>query len=319
MGSTASQNCFPEGIRDPDRPVAFVQTGNGVKAIRLLDGSPIWTDTTTGRPVALWENRIVVRVGLSQQSFRLDMLDMATGKLILRSEPASVQLGSAYAFSSMCPESAPASENKLTLRWHGTSHYGGGANPPPNMVAAESEVMMEANLDHSNGTLLLSAREVPESAPKAVMPEASYMRNGNLTDEPWETDGVSVRLGRKQHSCSLNLYVRKKGSPESIKEVRTNCAVKERVPYVTADGKYLAVEADEGLWNFYSVVDSREIGKIFARSLNEPCIVEDRVYYRSQEPLGVNSLVAQSLATGKLIWSLQLIENHSEHRPKLPQ
>lgn len=318
--STVSQNCFPEGIRDPDRPVAYIQTGNGLKALRVLDGSSIWSEPTAGRPIALWGSGIVVLVGLSRQSFRFDVLARTTGELTLRSKPVSIPPGSSLGPPAMCPNYTLFSENKLTLRWQVTSHYTGGASPPRDLATGKAEANMEVILDQSNGKLLISLHEVPEKVAERVLPEtASYLRNGTLSYEPWEVDDVSLSLVRKQRSCSLYLEIRVVGGQTIPREMQLSCPHDDKAPHVTADGMYIVVGEGEDAWRIYSSNDGREIGRISARSLYEPCVVENQIYYRSKDLSGVGSVIAENVKTGKVIWSVPLSENESERRPKLPQ
>ncbi len=326
---------FPQGLRDPLLPIAYIQSENTVKAIRLTDGDSIWKYATKGRPIAVLDGRLAIQVGDGQQAFRVEVVDKASGILVIRSDsvffsqPAGPRLN--YPTPSV---SASLSDNVLLLHWRIQPRYTGGANPPAEFAKPLPGLIVRAKMDLTTGRVLVEPGEADspqkvtaeKEEPRSSIPNvARYLRNGDWRDEPWKIDGASLALIEGADSRRLYLEIRKEKEAPLTKEVRAGLELANNPPYVSDDGKYviLAVKQDE--WAVYSSVDGHQVGRFVATSLSEPCVVGDRIYYRAEkapsEPadVGASMLIAQDLATGKLVWSQTLAVRHRGTRPKLPQ
>src|ERR1051325_11414144 len=78
---------FPTGTRDPQRSIAYIQAEGEVRAVRLEDGRPVWTERNPGHPVAILNGMVVVQHQLNGRAFQIDLLHTASGKPVISSEP----------------------------------------------------------------------------------------------------------------------------------------------------------------------------------------------------------------------------------------
>ena len=325
FGLHVSHDCFPLGLREPLLPIAYVQSASAVESIRLSDGSQIWTHATAGRPIALWDGRLAVQVPLRPRTFRVDVLDKATGVLVIQSQAISFPPGVEPSYSPY-PISTSLSDHTLVLEWEVRSHYSGGANPPPDFVEPTRDMIMQAKMDLSTGRILTEVRDArDEGAGKvSIPPGVRYLRKGELSNAPWNIGSTSVGIVGRPDSPNLYLEISKEKSAHLRKEISRSRDLAGQTPYVSDDGKYIVLEVDRAGWAIYSAYDGHQIGKLTTSALADPCVVEDRLYYLSDDPqkpavAAVSKLVAQDLKTGEVAWTETLGATHRGNRPKLPQ
>jgi hypothetical protein len=335
-GSGPSELSFPQGIRDPVLPMAYVQSEKAVMAIRLSDGNAVWTYSEAGRPIAILDERLAIQVPVGKQAFRIDLISKTTGALIVRSDTTffAQPPGSEFDFASSPSISATQTGQMLLLEWRIRRHYGGGANPPPDFAKSSPESIVHARMDLSTGRMQIESNEpaalqsIPagrEDQRLGTSNGAPYNKDGQWSDTPWNADGALVRLIEGPDSRSMILEINKPKEGNSVTKIKLNHNPTGQPPYVTSDGKYVLLQTRVGEWAVYSSSEARQIGRVLADSLAEPCVVGNRVYYRTEqlprEPTDTEKsiLIAQDLATGKVEWSQTLAVIQPRNRPKLPQ
>lgn len=333
----AIASCFPQGVRDPVLPIAYVETLNGVEALRLADGSVFWTYEVAGRPIAVLGAELLIQIGEGQQAFRILVVNKISGTLIVRSEAAPFFPTAAIRANYPTPSvsAVPIAEGVL-LQWRIQPRYTGGANPPRGIGSPQAESAMSAEMDLKTGKVTMRAggalkqdgeasaskREQSESNPDFVQ----YVRCGEPLGVTWAVDGklISLHQGTDSKSFYLEVQVKIGAKPVWRTLIVTSSANIPR--YVTDNGEYLLVSGSEGYWTVYSSIDGSSLGKFAATSIAEPCVVGMRVYYRTEElssPASVAGkkrvLIAQDLETGQIAWSRTLVLEQPAARPKLPQ
>jgi len=330
----AAELSFPQGIRDPVLPIAYVQTQNSVAAIRLADGEMAWSYPTPGRPIAVVGERLAIQVTTGKAVFRIDVLDKGTGILVVRSEPTAFSQSSGFESEGTQVPSVTArqSDQTLFLEWRIRRRYRGGANPPPDF-AKPSESVVRARMDLKTGKIesepseVSSAQSIPTEKKELKQggSTSAYIRDGEWSDTPWSTNDALVRLyseGSDPKGLILEIN-RPKESSLTHKVLLTPGQIAQP-PYVTDDGDFVLVQTTDG-WAVYSSNDGRQIGTFAANSVAEPLVLGNRVYYRSllaatgQPDVEKTEIICQDLLNGKVMWSRTLSVMQRGHRPKLPQ
>jgi hypothetical protein len=278
---------------------------------------------------------LAIQVNISAQSFRIDIVNKATGALIIRSEnkPFSQTAGDRRELTTPPLISAKSVDEMLLLQWRIRRRYGGGANPPPAAIKSSAETVIAAEMDLSTGKIQTNSREVSPPQGNAgegddkelhVGQSAQYIRNGQWSDRPWSADSAVVSLSEGVDSKGLVLEIRSKDS-NATKRIPLSQGTIAAPPYVAGDGMYLLLQNKDGRWTIYAANDGKQIGTFLAGNVTEPCVVGSRVYYRSEQTApgqtgaGEIILVSQDLTTGKIVWTQLLGVVPRINRPKLPQ
>jgi hypothetical protein len=302
-----------------------------VRAVRLDDGSTMWTHKGDGRPVAVVNDRVAIQADIGRRTFRVELLDKANGAPVVSSQPIDFSQTVAGNFEVSPSVSAEQVGDALVLKWSISTLYSGGANPPPALAKPGAQSMVEAEMDLRTGKVLIIKDRPPAATSHWKWKEipsqdaVQYVRNGQWAASPWHLDGVSIAL--VQDASSGKLYVLINGQTRSLLKSTTQSKanVVSSPPLVTGDGRYVLLESRDSQWEVFSALEGTEVGHVAARSLSEPCVVGPRLYYRSvlpaQEPNTSETivLVAQDLRTGRVLWNQELENIRHGNRPILPR
>jgi len=325
---------FPEGIRDPSQPTAYIRNGVTIEALNLTNGHAIWTYHESGHPIAVIGERLVIQVATAEGGFRLDILNKFKGTLMVQSETASFSRSARPSSYAIPRVTADATASSLHLTWELHPRYNGGANPPAQYAATLPSMVMQAQMDLKTGQILMGSEQLaspPVSclgnsapAPGGYRP-VPYVKDGSRCDSAWSTPTSSNELIEDSNGHELLLHVREEKGGQRTHRLLSRGDWHSVPPYVTDDGEYLIVQVTYSDWEVYSTQTSKSIGHVFASNITDPTVVSNRLYYRSDViPTALSTserraLIAQDIPSGQLLWSLSLDSQSTSVPPKRPQ
>jgi hypothetical protein len=160
---------IPSGIADTAGKIGYVTSiSDGVEALDLVTGHPIWETKKGHRPVALAGNRLIALEPRGAQSpantMSVAVFETDSGELVLRSRPIvlpdwiAVEGGIGLGFAS----TLAVEGNTLKIQWHAWRQFAGGVPPTPEAVsAARKDDTGVAEVDLTSGEVAVEVDRVP--------------------------------------------------------------------------------------------------------------------------------------------------------------
>jgi hypothetical protein len=194
---------FPDGVASPDAEAAFValRTG-GVRGIDLRSGRDLWTIDRPARPLMVIGNRLGAedRAESRDNVLQLVLLNLdRQGAVDRRVDPIVLPEWVSVADPDQPFEYRVRAEgDSLAIDWSATSHYAGGAPPPPSVVAHAARAGHgRARVDLQTGRVQSEAGD-SDAERSAAAPAARAVNRGASG-----SNDVAQRLPADAHSPSV--------------------------------------------------------------------------------------------------------------------
>jgi hypothetical protein len=183
---TKSWVTIPGGIAEPSGRLAYVASANdGLEAIDMESGQPIWETKEAQKPLALAGDQLIAQAPRGQakiNTINIVILDAPSGKVVAHAQPiimpdwVAVDGGIGLTFGS----TSAIDGNELVLNWHAERQFAKGVTfagsvPPTQeaMAAARKIESGEARVDLTSGVASVSSDRIPQPL-KADRPMAYY-------------------------------------------------------------------------------------------------------------------------------------------------
>lgn len=332
---------IPGGVAEPAARFGYV-AGDVVEALDLLTGELVWRAGVAGRPVQVYERRVVAlqTVPGMDSALQIVVLDAQDGQVMLTSSPLEFP---EWATAAVVPNEffsyqVGYEDGALLLTWQACARYSGGASPSAYILEqANKEADGTARVDLQTGAVTMLPPTARQDRPTAQVPQRilmSYQRGASAVwhTEPWTAgDKFAAIVGEiETDSQALNLLTWRPGASEAAVGLPL---VKGRalVSYVTPDGRYVLIHSEAPAetssgnapwWVFSAETGSRVAVLDYEPGTREACILDTRLFYLLELPPNWQGnavqqavLKARVLGNGKPLWERALVERLMQAPP----
>jgi hypothetical protein len=329
---------IPGGVTDSAGKIGYVvNEKGGVSALNLEDGKELWTIEGPAKPLAVFENRLVIQIPAKDKGneVRVDIVDTTEhGKLVRKSDaivfPDWVVTGLTHGrtFSS----SGWIDGKSLYLKWEARAFYAGGARPTPDIEkAAKKEASGVAAVDLESGKvgMLDETKQRVVTEPKLSDELAKVTSRQYFTGTEWLTKpavaGSSLAalvqddLPGNKKKLILKRWDISTGKEKEPVDLLTGM---ELWPLIPEGSKYLFVhqalpkeKLPEGdfAWWIYSLETGKQEAKIPFEGNMDLHVAGARAFYTVMGPAKgpgfgdqPRTLKCVDLKTGKALWEYAL-------------
>jgi hypothetical protein len=308
---------FPCGVADPGGRAGYVGDSDGIVAVDLRAGEPLWRTEREAEPLISDGRRLAAA---SAQGLRPNVLEVMVhdgargGEVVLVSEPvvfpewATVGKQGRGTFWI----SAQLDDSRLRLEWMARARYGGGAPPSARIrreAAHDEGGAVEVDLE-TGDVELLSTNDAGALAGVRRPPLGT-----DDLDEPWMAGELVARLAWQVDDDEQILELEIMDPSTTDIRAAVELARGERlVAQVTADGCYLLVYTEprsgRPAWSVFSSQTGEPVATlIHDAGAHSPAILGNRAFYlvdQYEEATMRQTLRARELQGGALVWELPL-------------
>jgi hypothetical protein len=202
--STKSWVNIPGGLAEPTGKIAYLASANeGIEAVDLESGQPIWESKEAQRPLALAGDQLIAQAPRGQakiNTINVVIIDAPSGKVVSHANPivlpdwVAVDGGIGLSFSS----TAGIEGNELVLSWHAERQFAkgvtfaGGQPPTQEAIAAARKIESgQARVDLGTGVATVETDRVPQPlrGPRALPYYDVGDKRLSLTESPENLPG----------------------------------------------------------------------------------------------------------------------------------
>ena len=303
---------FPLGIADPVTQLAFVSTSEGIQGLNLDDGRTVWTYAHGGIPVFA-ESGTLTALSISPDGDGLAVvfINCADGKPVSRAQPFRVSSVDARALlQSKQPPNAKIHAREIYFTWPRKGIYTGGANPPPSETGAISnQYIAQAKISLPSGeSEFVGAQPLSQVIGQRKDDQILVERGSELRYGPWRTSsGIEADLIGQSVAGETMIVLKLKKQDSASTSVTLRHAGNRR-PYVTMDGEFLMLFAEDNLpsgkkASVFSVSTGSLVSTINGISTFEgTSVIGSRIYYQGAAEDSNVEINAAVLTSGKIAW-----------------
>lgn len=195
---------IPGGLAEPTGKIAYLASANeGIEAVDLESGQPIWESKDAQRPLALAGDQLIAQAPRGQakiNTINVVIIDAPSGKVVSHANPivlpdwVAVDGGIGLSFSS----TAGIEGNELVLSWHAERQFAkgvtfaGGQPPTQEAIAAARKIESgQARVDLGTGVATVETDRVPQPlrGPRAMPYYDIGDKRLSLTESPENLPG----------------------------------------------------------------------------------------------------------------------------------
>jgi len=328
---------LPDGIAGTEDNLAYLMNPTGsIDAVELATGKLRWTTKDASTPLLAFKGRLVAQIAVADKANALRILgfDAASGKVLLTSEPLIfpdwVQ-ATGTTWGHNFASSSTLEGDELIFKWQASTHYAGGAAPPPEVEEAarrNANGVFRVNLKTGKVQIVEAAPQVEAEGGEIQAQTQRPVLKAPAWNEELSVGDVTALLSLEYNADDkINTLLLKRWEREGRKALPDTSlyTVSVVLPQLSLDGNYVLVHqpayeelsVEERKWSIFSLATGKQIAKltfdemtgavsiIGARAFCE--IHEDRRMAKGGNHPTKRDLKVLDLTSGKELWTRPLL------------